>query len=301
MSALAEAVNWGRWGDDDERGALNLVDDDSVLAATRLCRTGRLYQLALPIQRAGIPNFEYRGIPQRLTLTSYNDVELYGSYGAPSDVGGNEDMLVFASHTTTHIDALCHVHEGGAIYNGFPRENMSTYGGATRCGIENAGAFAARGVLLDVAASKGVACLEPGYVITAADLQDALALQDVTLRPGDVVLLRTGWVEQFLEAGEGEVDMFAQPGIGLDAARWLGAQDPIAVGADNSAVEVSPWDDGAFLGVHRELLVKRGVHLVEHLQLARLARDRCYEFFFCAAPLLITGATASPLNPIAIG
>jgi kynurenine formamidase len=291
--------NWGRWGESDERGALNLLDEETVLAARDAIATGKVYQLALPIQRSGVPSVEYRGIAQRLTLTSYSDSDLFGAYGAPPDVGANEDMLIFASHTTTHMDALCHVHAGGTVYNGFPREMMTSYEGASRCGIEKTGAFATRGILVDVAGNKGVDCLEAGYAVTPEDLQEAMAAQGTDVRAGDAVLVRTGWVEHFYATGA-EMSL-EQPGVGLDAARWLADRDVVAVGGDNSSVEPTPWDKDEFLGVHRELLVKRGIYLIEHLQLADLARDRCYEFLLSVSPLLITGATGCPVNPIAIG
>jgi kynurenine formamidase len=94
---------------------------------------------------------------------------------------------------------------------------------------------------------------------------------------------------------------FEQPGLGLEAAEWLADRDVIAIGADNSTVEPMPWDQDQFLGVHREILVKRGIYLIEYLQLADLAKDSCHEFLFCVSPLLITGATGCPVNPIAIG
>jgi kynurenine formamidase len=288
-----------RWGSNDERGALNLLDDELVLAATRLPRTGRVYQLALPIQRAGVPHVEYRGTPQRLTLTSYTDTELFTGFGAPPETGANEDMLVFASHTATHMDALCHVHHEGRVYNDHPTDVMTSYNGSSRCGIEKAGAFATRGVLLDVAAHKGEDCLPGGYAITAGDLEATARAQGVEVRPADAVLIRTGWVERFFASGaEMSLD---QPGLGLSGAQWLGEHDVVAVGADNSSVEATPWDDDRFLGVHVEMLIRRGIYLIEHLRLEELAADRCHEFLFTVAPLLITGATGCPVNPVAIG
>jgi kynurenine formamidase len=298
-SQAKQTGNWGRWGKEDERGALNLLDEQSVLDAAKTIKTGKLYQLALPLQRSGIPNVDYRGVPQRLTLTSYTDTELFSSYGAPPDVGANEDMLVFASHSTTHIDALCHVHSGGTVYNGFPREMMASYTGASRCGIEKAGAFTTRGILIDVASHKGVDCLDAGYAVTREDLEEAMATQGTEVHAKDAVIVRTGWVEQFYANGA-EMSL-EQPGVGLDAGGWLADKDVIALGADNSSVEATPWDQDEFLGLHREMLVRRGIYLIEHLQLAELARDRCFEFMLCVSPLLITGATGCPVNPIAIG
>jgi len=298
-SGTTRDTNWGRWGDDDEIGARNLLTPELTLAALKVPTTGKVYTLGLPIQRAGVPNVEYRGIPQRLTLVNHSDEEMYAAYGAQPGVGTNEDMLMMASHTVTHMDALCHVYHEGAIYNGFAHDDMKAYGGAQRCGIEKSGGIVTRGVLVDVARHKGVGWLDPGYCITLADFTDALAAQGTEVRAGDAVLIRTGWVEWFFANGA-EMSL-EQPGIGLDVATWLGERDVVVVGADNTAVEVQPFDRDAFLGAHVELLVRRGIHLVEHLKLDDLSADRCYEFLFSVSPLLVTGGTASPVSPVAVG
>ena len=106
-TATSRIGNWGRWGDDDERGALNLLTPEVVLRAAQACRTGKVYNLGLPVQRAGVPVFDYRGAPQRLTLTSQTDEANFAVYGAPSGLGANEDVLVIAAHNGTHMDALC--------------------------------------------------------------------------------------------------------------------------------------------------------------------------------------------------
>jgi len=291
--------NWGRWGEEDERGALNLLTAETRLEALRTPRTGKLYTLGLPIQRSGVPNVDYRGIPQRLTLNNRDDEAMFAEYGGTPGTGTNEDMLMMASHTVTHMDALCHIYHEGAVYNGFSNGEMKPYTGAGRCGIENAGGILTRGVLIDVAAHKGLDWLEEGYVVTLADVEGALAAQGTELRAGDAALVRTGWVEAFF-AAEGEMSL-VQPGIGLEVANHLADRDVVIVGADNTAVEAQPFDQDEFLGCHVELLVRRGIHLIEHLKLDELSADGCHEFLFSVSPLLVTGATASPVSPIAIG
>ena len=154
-------------------------------------------------------------------------------------------------------------------------------------------------MLVDLVAERG-APLEPGQVVTVADVERALGRQGGELRAGDAVLLRTGWLEGVLaDPGAGEPG--PQPGIGTGArARWLGDLDPSAVGADNMAVEAIPLPEGALVP-HVELLVDRGVHLHGEPRPDGLAADGCHEFLLVVAPLLVTGATASPVNPIAIG
>jgi len=290
-------TNWGRWGDDDERGTLNLLTPEAVLAATRVCRTGKVYSLALPIQREGVPIFDYRGAPQRLSLTSATDNDRYEVFGAPPGLGSNEDVLVLASHSITHMDALSHVFAEGKMYNDFAAEEFTTAKGAQHLDVAQTASFAGRGVLLDLPRHQRVDWLEPGQVIDAAQLEACRAAQDVELRAGDILLVRTGWLDLFATGDSG----FAQPGLGKDAVSFVDDHDISVVGADNAAIECIPFDDNEFLSVHVELLVNRGVTLLEHLYLAELAADGCHEFLLVVGGLKVTGAAGSPINPIAIG
>lgn len=292
--------NWGRWGSDDERGTLNLITPQTTLDALRFCTTGRLYQLGLPVQRSGVPHMSHRGGPQRLTLINHQDESMHAPFGGRPGIGTGEDILVLPTHDGTHIDALCHIYADDGMYNGFPPDGVAPYTGAAHGGIERAGAFATKGVLFDVPALKGVPWLEPGYCVTPADLEQCLERQGATLPPGSAALVRTGWVEQFLAEGEGDTHT-GQPGIGVDAADWLADADVAVIGCDNTAVEHTPFDAGLFLPVHVACLVDNGIHLLEHVHLAQLAADGCHEFLFLTAPLLVTGATGSPVNPVAIG
>ena len=112
MTATTNKVksNWGRWGDDDERGALNLLTPDVVKAATASIKHGKVYSLGIPIQSHGVPLMDYRGTPMRLTLQDSTDDGIYKVYGCHDGTGAHEDVLVMASHTTSHMDALVHVY-----------------------------------------------------------------------------------------------------------------------------------------------------------------------------------------------
>jgi kynurenine formamidase len=289
--------NWGRWGTDDERGTLNLITPDVVRSAADTVRTGKVYPLSIPIQRTGTPAPEYRGTAQRLTLTNCSDEYMSRAAGGDPGVGANEDVFIFPAHTATHLDALAHVYADEQLYNGFRADEMSVYSGAPHCGIDKVGAIAGRGVLLDVAAAAGVPQIDDTHIITPDDLTAALDRQGTELRAGDLVLIRTGWMEAFLR---GEREFAPQPGIGLAAAEFLASHDVGLVGADNSAVEAMPFDQGVYIGSHIILLVNSGIHLLENLHLAELAADGCTEFLLTIAPLRVTGATGSPVTPIAI-
>jgi kynurenine formamidase len=159
--------------------------------------------------------------------------------------------------------------------------------------------FFTRGVLIDVAALKGVEMLPDTYEITVADLQAALARQNLTLQPGDAVLINTGWGK--LWAKDNARYVKTCPGVGVAAAEWLVRQDPMLVGADNWPVEVSPNPDPQLsLPGHQIFLVVNGVHLLENLKLDELAAKKAYEFAFAMQPLKIQGGSGSTVAPVAI-
>jgi kynurenine formamidase len=135
--------------------------------------------------------------------------------------------------------------------------------------------------------------------VNGADLEAACQAQGVEIGSGDIALLRFGYLDMWwAQNGEPGLD---QPGIGIDGAEWLAAKDVVAVGADNAAVEVVPFDDNDFLSVHKVLLVRHGIYMLEFLDLSAPARDECWEGLLSVAPLKVTGATGSPINPIFVG
>jgi kynurenine formamidase len=294
--------NWGRWGADDERGALNHLTPEVIRAAAASITTGKVYSLGIPIQGQGVPLLEYRGTPMRLTLQDGTDDGLFAVYGAQDGTGAHEDVLVMASHTTSHMDALVHVYEDHKHYNGVPFSEMRALSGAAKLGIEKVGGFAARAVILDLVKHLGAdGWLEPGTMITAADLQGAAAAQGTEVRAGDVVLVRTGHLQMWwANNAAGGPEGFAQAGIGADAANWLASMDVTAVGSDNAAVEVIPFDENDFLIVHKILLVQAGIYMIEHLDLAAPAADGNYEGIIAVAPLKVTGDPVAPVNPVFI-
>ena len=294
------ANNWHRWGPDDERGALNLLDPETVRRAAASISAGRVYGLGVPIQQRDVPLVEYRGTPMRLTLQDSTDEGTTPpEFGCEPGTGAHEDVLVMASHTTSHMDALIHVYGEYRHYNGVGFEAMQATAGATRLGIDKVGGVAARGVLLDMVRHFGDAeeWIDPGRTLTADDLQAAARAQGLEVRAGDIVLIRTGYLQYWWANRPGPAD-YTQPGIGLDAAGWLAERDVVMVGADNSAVEVIPFDRGVYLGVHKVLLVDHGIYLIEYLDLSAPARAGDYEGLFTIGPLKVTGATGSPVNPV---
>ena len=225
----------------------------------------------------------------------------HGDRLRPDDSSGANDLLIMGSHVGTHIDALCHISHRGRLYGGIEASSVQGVRGFSRLGIETMTPIIGRGLLLDVATALGVECCPPDYEVTPEDLETALALTRTVPSPGDVLLVRTGWGCHFDDRAVFEGAETGTTGPGEDAARWLADHRPRAVGSETIAFEHFPGDDAkSLLPAHRLLLVERGIHIVELLDLDRLAADRLYEFTFLLSPLKIVGATGSPARPIAL-
>lgn len=215
---------------------------------------------------------------------------------------GASEMLVMSPHAGTHIDALCHASLDGKLHGGVDAyEAQAGASGFHVLGAETIRPFVCRGVLLDVAKTKGVAVLEPAYEVTAEDLAAAAAASGVTLEKAEVILVRTGWATRWADADTYAGHEKGAPGVGVGAARWLANHTPRAVGADTMAFERVPASTGhSNLPVHSLLLVREGIHIIENLDLEGLAASGFAEFLFILSPLRLVGATGSPVRPLAL-
>lgn len=297
QTTSGDTLSPSEWGPDDERGAANRITPEKVIQASRLIKEGRIYELGR-VYETGMPLFPGRhysltipggptGGPFGKNQVVYHDEMISGQIG---QVGTQFDGL---GHIGTRVDGE------DVFYNGFKRSDFGTATGLEKLGVEKAGVFMTRGVLIDVASYKEMDRLPVGTVITAEDLQGALRQQSVELTEGDVVLIHTGhgqlWMVDNDEYNRGE------PGIGMDAALWLAEEKVVMTAADSWSVEVIPSEDPeTAFPVHQELIGRRGIYNLENLDLAELARDQVYEFAFMFAPVKFKGATGSPGNPIAI-
>jgi kynurenine formamidase len=282
--------NWGRWGADDERGTANLLSDAGVLAAAGLVKRGKVYSLTAPLSPSG-PNLPTRRPTWHVVTTRTRP--------SGGDDRSADDVVMMHTHGTTHIDALCHIFVGDSLYNGHPASSLQPFG-AQKCGIDNIGPLVGRGVMLDVAAWRGVERLEAGEPIEPDDLDACAAAQGVEVRAGDIVLVRTGWWPQFNAGEEGRRAFYeGEPGPSGACGEWFRERDVVALGADNPGVEaVASWMDP--LPLHRAVIWGCGGYLLEFLDLEALATDRVYEFLFVATPLKLEGGVGSPIAPIAI-
>jgi kynurenine formamidase len=279
------------YGADDERGAANLQTAQSVLEAAKLIRDGKVYELGKVLDR-NIPMSPGRSFVLNVQRTS-------GPNGRNQQGGNEETVFTELGQQGTQFDGLAHQQLGPLLYNCVEADKVVRRSGYTKLGVEKAGSFFARGVLLDIAALKGVDMLPDDYMITVADLEAAMKQAGVEIGKGDAVLIRTGWGR--LWTVDNARFIKGEPGIGLDAADFLVKRNVMIVGADNWAVEVRPYPDkDLFLPVHGFLLNVNGIYLIENLDLEALARDKIFEFAFIVEPLKLRGATGSSVAPIAV-
>ena len=279
-----------KWGAGDERGAANHMGPESVLRAASLIRTGQVFELGQVLHGAmplGARHFDVYMKPTGMNVGANRR-------------GSNEELIVAEmGQVGTQFDGFTHQTIGDSLYNCFDMNDVMTRDGFTRLGVENVGTLMTRGVLIDVAALKGVDMLPDRYEITVDDLQQALDRQGVALEPGDAVLIHTGW--GVLWDTDAERFMASNPGIGVAAAQWLVEHDPMLLGADNQPVEVSPNPDPELsLPIHQIMLVVNGIHLVERMKLDELAAAGVHEFAFVMQPLKMQGVTGSSVAPVAI-
>lgn len=288
-----EVSTWGRWGEDDERGALNYVTSERVVAAAGLVRKGITVTLSWPLNTT--PGAENPHPADHHMLAWGGD--------APLSLAKDYVGVDYHNDTHTHIDALSHVAYEGALYNGKPTDRV-TSSGAEAGSIEVLeDGLVGRGVLLDIPRLRGVPWLEPGEHVFRDELEAAERDQRVAVGEGDILLIRTGHARRLTELGPWETGV-AKAGLHPSATTFLAERGIAVLGTDTNADTAPSSTDGLAFPIHVLTIAAMGVHLLDYLWLERLLRacERTgrWEFLFVGAPLRITGGTGSPLNPIAI-
>jgi kynurenine formamidase len=299
----ARVSNWGRWGADDERGTLNLVTSDAVKRGASAVRSGRVFSLAIPFGVDG-PQWDNVNMPLR-TNPKLNTYAVNVSFtGDRADFTTSDDAFSMGSQAATHWDSLAHVGYEGKLYNDTDDAVISAAAGAQHLGVQNIGAVATRGVLLDIARVHDVDHFDDNYAITADDLDRASAAAGVTVESGDAVLVRTGQMH-FLRQGDRGRYSHPSPGLSTGTIAWLRDHDVAAVATDTLTFEVYPCEDPAvFMPVHmihlRDMGLLQGqVWALDDLA-ADCAADGQHDFLLCATPLPLAGAVGAPVAPTAI-
>jgi kynurenine formamidase len=311
--AAKRLSNWGRWGADDQIGTLNHVTPADIVAAAKLIRRGKVFALGIPINNAGpqrSPNPNNRFNPVHTMLATGSD-GVHGNQDEWNKCRYADDAIFMPIQAATHWDALGHVFLDDKMYNGYPAK-LADSRGLGRNGIEHAkDRMVGRGVLLDVARYKKVECLPDGYGISNDELDAVAAAQGVEVRKGDFVLIHTGMMDRVKKSGSwGEYAGGDAAGVKFENCYWCQEKQIAAIITDTWGVEVRPNEtipedqDKVSQPWHWVVIPALGLTMGEIFDLTDLAadcaEDRVFEFFFCGPPLIITGATGSPLNPQAI-
>ena len=304
--------NWGRWGADDVLGTVNFITDDLRRAASALVRRGASFSLSQRFDSGGPQRgWRRRTNPVHTMLDTGTDAAL-GNQGFPHGIGGADDVIAMPLQCSTQWDGLGHIFDHGKAWNGRDAARTVTSEGDLVTGIEQlARPVCGRGVLLDVGRVIGPSTggsqgeLPDGFAITTGQLEATAAAHGVTVRRGDIVLVRTGRYARALRDGWGDYAGGASPGLSFTTAGWLHRSEIAAIATDTWGFEVRPNEfDNAFQPLHQVAIPHLGLLIGEMWALEELAgdcaADGVYEFFLTAAPLPITGAVGSPVNPIAV-
>lgn len=297
--------NWGRWGADDEVGMLNAIGPEQILAAAASIRRGTVFTLQRLLRADG----EDIAWPGRAAATrsQTRDESHWDDGHGPAFPGGfhtADDRIEMALQGTTHVDALGHVWYDGELYNG--HSARTTIGGLHKAGIEPIArrGIVGRSVLLDIARHRGQDALASGdAAITVEELRACAAAQRVAIRPGDVLIVRTGFRIPAWQS-TAEVD---EPGLGYseELVAWFADNDIAALATDTMSNERTPQrPDGAVMHLHNALMRNLGVVFIEMCDLDAYAADCAahgtYDALFIAAPLRIARAAGAPVNPVVI-
>jgi kynurenine formamidase len=207
------------------------------------------------------------------------------------------EIIVTSGHSGTHIDALGHFSRDGCLHGGIRATEVETRDGLRELHAAEIPPIFQSAVVVDVAAAKGVDCLQPAEEISVADIEKALALTGAKVRAGDAVLMRTGWSNHWSDAAIFNGGGGGMPGPGEKAARWLVSSGATLVGTDTPGFECLPSPESS---VHAILLVDEGIHIMENLNLDEIAQARHGRVLFVALPLRLAGSTGSPIRPVAI-
>ena len=296
--AQAEECEPSRWGADDQIGAANFVTPEQVLMAVKLVKQGQSHPLGIVVDPK-MPAFPPRSFTLQVVQPGQHFGRgLAGDFGW--DVSYNDDLAQLWFGIGPQLDGLGHLGEHGTFYNCNRGVDFVDFSGLKKLGTDKVPPLVGRGVLLDMARHFGVAAMGAGQPITSADIKAAATAQGVTVRPGDVVLIHTGWTDAML-ASDPEAWAATEPGLTNEAAAYLASLDPMAVGADTWGVEVVPpvQGDRVYYG-HVEFLKKKGIYILETMNTGRLAEEKVHEFMFVLGQARIKGTVQMIINPVAL-
>jgi kynurenine formamidase len=309
--ALLEGLpnNWGRWGEDDEVGALNYLDAAQVLRGVAAIRSGRVFTLQVPMGHPkGDPVWPGRKQAHRVNVLDKGDFLSGKMAEIPGGTEYSDDMMILYLQGSTQYDALGHVWHDDKLYNGYDaRSTIGAMAKASVLPIAERG-IAGRAVLIDIARHRGKPWLDRGESFGLDDILAAAQAQGVTIEKRDILILRTGWIGSFYERDESEFYKdYAEPGLDFSRAlvEWFHEMEIPNLVTDTIANELAIHPaSGVSFALHHSLMRNLGVTFTEIAKLDPLAADCAgdgqWSFLYTAAPLKVVGGTGAPVNPVVI-
>ncbi|HEV2365831.1 MAG TPA: cyclase family protein [Caulobacteraceae bacterium] len=293
---FAKVCNWGRWGQDDERGTLNHLQPEHARAAAALVTSGRTLSLSRNFPTAPGPQNPWPAQHHMVIAGDDPCIPAAGGLEASTDYIG----IAFHGLASSHLDALCHVFQGGRMYNGYPATDVKSTGARRNTVMTLKDGLAGRGVLLDAPRALDVSFVEPERPLGVADLDRIEAAQGVRVGEGDIVLIRLGRDVRRAKLDDGRL-----AGLRPEVTAWLHERKAAVLGGDGVHDPIPPGPTPGWpMPVHMIGLVAMGLPLLDNLDLDPVAEvcaaERRYAFLLTLAPLRIEGGTGSPLNPIAL-
>lgn len=293
---MTELSNWGRWGKDDQMGAVNLINPAKRKQALALVKEGVSFSMARDAETE-------KAVDNPAPIV--HQMTRVGVRNQSGDFGGSADTFFISYHgyAHTHMDTLCHFFYKGKMYNGYPMEEVTDQGAAKNSILNFKNGIITRGVLMDIARLKGVDYLEPGTAIYPEDLDAWEKKAHLTVGPGDVVFIRTGrWARRDVK-GPWSVQEAGLAGLYASCARWLKARDVAILGGDGAQDVLPSGVEGVAQPIHELALVSMGMPIFDNCDLELIGREanrrQRWEFLVTASPAAVPKATGTVLNPIA--
>ncbi len=296
----SQASDWTQspWGPEDEIGAANRITEQSVLAASKLIKTGKTYNLGIVVGK-DTPAF----FPRTLSVTVLQPNQIQTQGLGSNGMTYNDDIFMGWLGIGPQIDGLGHIGVKHTYYNGFKDNDFAKTDGLTKLGLEKLPPMVTRGVVLDMAQFYGQDIVKEGTAYTREDIMAAAKAQGVELREGDTVLFHSGWLN-LLDGEQKDHKRYVsvEPGLGISGADYLAEIGVVAVGADTWGLEAVPFEkgtDGVFK-VHQILIPQNGIYILENMETRELVRDGVKEFMFVLGVSRLKGAVQMIINPTAI-
>lgn len=283
-----------KYGKNDELGAMNTWKPEMAAAAASLVKTGKTYSLAIDLDR-DTPSYGVR----KYEVHMHMPMNYGGALLAENQTCTTDEYIAFWPGAGTHIDGFGHVGRDNVFYDGQTTADIIDVGGMKKFSTHKIPPISGRGILVDIPGHRGADRMEPGEVVTPEEISAVLDAKGIALRPGDIVMIRTGWMQLRLE--DPQTYLTNVPGLGVAAADFLADAGVICIGCDQGSTEVFPSENpNEFAPVHQRNLGVHGVHQIQHVNLEALAADGVTEFFFVLGIPRLAGASQMTVDPIAI-